>query len=266
MLDAFRRDINYLRISVTDRCNMRCTYCMPEGGMKLFKHEEILSFEEIYEFVKVAVKFGVDKIRFTGGEPLVRNDFPELVKMISSINGIKDMSMTTNGLLLYDYADVLKEYGLKRPNISLDSMIPENFKKITRGGDINKVLKGIEKAKQLGFDPIKINCVIKENQFEEDAQTVAKFCIENNLHIRYIKQMDLKKGEFWVVEGGSGGDCSNCNRLRLTSNGKLKPCLFNDTEYDIRILGAEEAIKKAVLSKPEKGNANNSSSFSNVGG
>ncbi len=266
MLDCFNRKINYLRISVTDRCNMRCTYCMPENGVKLFKHNEILSFEEIYNFVKIAVTLGIEKVRLTGGEPLVRQGFPNLVKMISSIEGIKDLSMTTNGLLLFDYAEILKENGLKRINISLDTLIPENYKKITRGADIEKVLKGIEKAKQLGFNPIKINCVIKDNSNEIDAQSVAKYCVENDLHIRYIKQMDLSKGEFWVVEGGSGGDCLNCNRLRLTSNGKLKPCLFNDIEYDIKELGAEEVIKKAILGKPQKGNANDTSYFSNVGG
>ncbi len=175
MLDCFNRQINYLRISVTDRCNMRCTYCMPEGGVKLFKHDEILSFEEIYNFVKIAVTLGIEKVRLTGGEPLVRQGFPNLVKMISSIEGIKDLSMTTNGLLLFDYAEILKENGLKRINISLDTLIPENYKKITRGADIEKVLKGIEKAKQLGFDPIKINCVIKDNSNEIDAKSVAKY-------------------------------------------------------------------------------------------
>lgn len=155
MFDRFNRKINYLRISVTDRCNLRCVYCMPEEGVVLLDHKEILSFDEIVDVAKTAVRKGVDKIRVTGGEPLVRNGIIDLVKMIGEIDGIKDFSMTTNGILLSKYADDLANAGLHRVNISLDTLDPEKFKQITRGGDIQKVFDGIEAAKKAGLNPIK---------------------------------------------------------------------------------------------------------------
>src|ERR1035437_4175707 len=226
MFDRFNRKLNYLRISVTDRCNLRCTYCMPEKGIKLFRHEEILTFDEITGFTKVAVANGVTKIRITGGEPLVR----------------------------------------KRVNISLDTIDPEKFKVITRNGNINDVFEGINAAKEAGLFPVKINCVVKDSKEEEEAKAVARFCIDNNLKIRYIRQMDLVRGHFSIVDGGTGGDCSSCNRLRLTSNGKLKPCLFSNIEFDIRELGFEKAINLAAELKPECGSKNETGTFYNIGG
>jgi cyclic pyranopterin phosphate synthase len=266
MLDRFDRDLNYLRISVTDRCNLRCIYCMPEEGIKLFRHEEILNFNEIAGFTKVAVSKGVTKVRITGGEPLVRKGITALVRMISDIKGIKDLSMTTNGILLKQYANELSAAGLQRINISLDTIDPEKFKTITRNGDVNDVLEGIEAAKSAGLFPVKINCVIKESKEEEEARAVTRFCIDNNLEIRYILQMDLVKGHFSTVDGGSGGKCSLCNRLRLTSNGKLKPCLFSNLEFDIRELGFEKAIMLAAELKPECGSKNETDAFYNIGG
>jgi cyclic pyranopterin phosphate synthase len=266
MLDRFDRDLNYLRISVTDRCNLRCIYCMPEEGIKLFRHEEILNFNEIAGFTKVAVSKGVTKVRITGGEPLVRKGITALVRMISDIKGIKDLSMTTNGILLKQYANELSAAGLQRINISLDTIDPEKFKTITRNGDVNDVLEGIEAAKSAGLFPVKINCVIKESKEEEEARAVTRFCIDNNLEIRYILQMDLVKGHFSTVDGGTGGNCSLCNRLRLTSNGKLKPCLFSNLEFDIRELGFEKAIMLAAELKPECGSKNETDAFYNIGG
>jgi cyclic pyranopterin phosphate synthase len=266
MLDRFDRDLNYLRISVTDRCNLRCIYCMPEEGIKLFRHEEILNFNEIAGFTKVAVSKGVTKVRITGGEPLVRKGITALVRMISDIKGIKDLSMTTNGILLKQYANELSAAGLQRINISLDTIDPEKFKTITRNGDVNDVFEGIEAAKSAGLFPVKINCVIKESKEEEEARAVTRFCIDNNLEIRYILQMDLVKGHFSTVDGGSGGKCSLCNRLRLTSNGKLKPCLFSNLEFDIRELGFEKAIMLAAELKPECGSKNETDAFYNIGG
>jgi cyclic pyranopterin phosphate synthase len=266
MLDRFDRDLNYLRISVTDRCNLRCIYCMPEEGIKLFRHEEILNFNEIAGFTKVAVSKGVTKVRITGGEPLVRKGITALVRMISDIKGIKDLSMTTNGILLKQYANELSAAGLQRINISLDTIDPEKFKTITRNGDVNDVLEGIEAAKSAGLFPVKINCVIKESKEEEEARAVTRFCIDNNLEIRYILQMDLVKGHFSTVDGGSGGKCSLCSRLRLTSNGKLKPCLFSNLEFDIRELGFEKAIMLAAELKPECGSKNETDAFYNIGG
>ncbi|HEX7493253.1 MAG TPA: radical SAM protein [Bacteroidales bacterium] len=266
MFDRFDRNLNYLRISVTDRCNLRCIYCMPEEGIKLFRHEEILSFNEIAGFTKVAVSKGVTKVRITGGEPLVRKGITALVRMISDIKGIEDLSMTTNGTLLKQYAYELKAAGLQRINVSLDTIDPGKFKTITRSGNVSDVFEGINAAKSAGLLPVKINCVIKESKEEEEARAVTRFCMDNDLEIRYILQMDLVKGHFSTVDGGTGGNCLLCNRLRLTSNGKLKPCLFSNIEFDIRELGFEKAIMLAAELKPECGSKNETDTFYNIGG
>lgn len=266
MYDRFDRDINYLRISVTDRCNLRCTYCMPEEGIQLLRHKDILTFDEIIAFTKIAVAEGVNKVRITGGEPLVRKGVTALVRMLSDIPGINDFSMTTNGVLLRQYAAELKSAGLHRVNISLDTIDPEKYRLITRTGDINNVFEGITAAKEAGLLPVKINCVIKESKDEEEAKAVTRFCLENNLEIRYIRYMNLNQGHYYMVDGGTGGDCGSCNRLRLTANGKLKPCLFSDIEFDIRRLGFEEALRQAIDMKPEFGLKNSTGAFYNIGG
>ena len=266
MYDRFNRQIDYLRISVTDRCNLRCRYCMPEEGIQLLKHEDILSYDEITDFTRIAVKNGVSKVRITGGEPLVRKGIVTLVEMISGIDGIKDLSMTTNGTLLKNFAKDLKLAGLHRVNISLDTIDPARFEFITRGGKIDEVLEGIDAAQKAGLSPVKINCVIMESKDEEDAIGVTDYCIKNDLEIRYIRQMDLVKGHFSTVEGGSGGNCILCNRLRLTANGKLRPCLFDNIEFDIREIGFEKALMMAVELKPESGSNNITGEFYNIGG
>ncbi len=266
MLDKFNRNITYLRISVTDRCNLRCTYCMPGEGIKLLDHNKILSFEEIVEIVRVGVSLSINKVRLTGGEPLVRKGIVDLVRMISSVEGIEDLSMTTNGILLNDMAEPLAEAGLNRVNISLDTIDPLKYISITRNGGIEKVFKGIEAAKKAGLEPIKINCVIFKNESEQNVRNVARFAEENNLQIRYIHQMDLRTGEFSVVEGGEGGNCSICNRLRLTSDGYLKPCLFSELKYDVRKLGIKQAFQLALDNKPRCGTFNKSDDFYNIGG
>jgi GTP 3',8-cyclase len=266
MFDRFDRELNYLRISVTDRCNLRCTYCMPEEGIRLFNHSEILTYNEIAGFTKVAAARGVTKVRITGGEPLVRKGVSALVRMISDIDGIIDLSMTTNGTLLRQFAGELKAAGLKRVNISLDTIDPEKFKEITRNGNINDVFDGISAAREAGLSPVKINCVIKQSKEEPEARAVTQYCLDNGLEIRYIRQMDLVMGHFSIVEGGTGGNCALCNRLRLTSNGKLKPCLFSNIEFDIRELGYEQAIQMAVDAKPECGTQNDTGEFYNIGG
>jgi cyclic pyranopterin phosphate synthase len=239
---------------------------MPEEGIKLFRHEEILSFSEIAAFTKTAVEGGVSKVRITGGEPLVRKGITALVRMIADIEGIEDLSMTTNGTLLKQFAVELKAAGLQRVNVSLDTIDPVKFKTITRTGDINDVFEGIKAAKNAGLSPVKINCVIKESKEEQEARAVTRFCIDNDLEIRYIRQMDLVRGHFSRVEGGTGGECSLCNRLRLTSNGKLKPCLFSNIEFDIRELGFEKALTLAAELKPECGSINETGAFYNIGG
>ncbi len=266
MFDKFDRRLNYLRISVTDRCNLRCRYCMPESGIKLLRHEDILTYDEIAGFTRAAVKSGIDKVRITGGEPLVRKGIVTLVSKLSAIDGIKDFSMTTNGVLLSDFAAPLKEAGLHRVNISLDTIDPHRFEYLTRKDSLASVMKGIEAAVTAGLIPVKINCVVKENGDEPDAQAVAEYCRANGLEIRFIRQMDLVNGHFYVVEGGTGGDCKNCNRLRLTSDGKLKPCLFNDIEFDIRKMPYEEALTLAAYHKPACGTTNITGEFYNIGG
>ncbi len=266
MIDCKGRVINYLRISVTDRCNLRCNYCMPEEGVKLVDHSKILTFTQIVDFTREAVFMGIDKIRLTGGEPLVRKGITELVSMLSSIQGINDLSMTSNGILLSGFARELKDAGLMRVNISLDAIDQERYRLITRGGDVKLVFKGIEAALKYGLKPVKINCVVNRDRDEPDALDVARYASETGCDVRFIPRMDLERGTFGVVSGGSGGDCTKCNRLRLTSTGMLKPCLFSDIEIDTLKLGAKKSIEMAISRKPEKGLHNNTGGFYNIGG
>ncbi len=266
MYDKYNRRINYLRISVTDRCNLRCVYCMPAEGIQMLRHEDILTFDEIVEVVRTAVDHGVTKVRLTGGEPLVRKGITDLVTMIHGIEGIRDLSMTTNGILLEKFAKELKEAGLQRINVSLDTLQPNKFREITRGGELEKVLEGLRAASETGLAPIKLNCVVQNSSDEFDAMEVKRYGDENGFQVRFIRQMDLAHGEFYVVEGGEGGNCSICNRLRLTSNGMVKPCLFNAIGYSVRKFGAEEAILRAVEHKPKCGTINVKEQFYNIGG
>lgn len=266
MFDSFKRNITYLRVSITDRCNLRCLYCMPDDGIRLLDHKEILSFEEIIAVIKVAVANGIDKVRITGGEPLVRKGVVHLVEMISGLDGIKDFGLTTNGILLRNFATQLSQAGLHRVNISLDTVNPEKYRQITRGGDVREVFRGIDAARKAGLEPLKINCVVKNSSMEPDAMQVKEYCRTEGLEVRFIHEMDLESGCFTVVEGGRGGDCTRCNRLRLTADGKIKPCLFNDLGFDIREFGIEGAFRKAVEMKPERGSLNLSNKFHNIGG
>lgn len=266
MFDQFNRHITYLRISVTDRCNLRCAYCMPAEGVTMLRHEDILTFDEIVNFTKVAIELGIKKVRITGGEPLVRRGIVDLVKMLSAIDGINDLSMTTNGVLLKQFAKPLFEVGIKRINVSLDSIDPVKFRETTRGGNLKDVIEGILYAKAVGFDPIKINCVVNRNSNEPDAIEVKRFANENGLKVRFIPLMDLDSGVHGVVEGGEGGNCANCNRLRLTANGMVKPCLFSDIGFSVREFGAKQALLKAVEQKPACGGISTKGEFYNVGG
>ncbi|MFH2013139.1 MAG: GTP 3',8-cyclase MoaA [Pseudomonadota bacterium] len=197
MIDPYNRTINYLRVSITDRCNLRCLYCMPVDGISKIKHEEILSYEEILRIVKVAVKKGITKIRITGGEPLARKEVVAFVHSLSKINGIKDLSLTTNGILLKDFASELFDSGLHRVNISMDSLDHVKFKNITRGGDFKKVLDGIEEAKKIGFSPIKINTVIIRDFNDGEVIDFAKLSIHNPYHIRFIELMPIGSNSEW---------------------------------------------------------------------
>ncbi len=266
MFDRFERRINYLRISVTDRCNLRCVWCMPEEGVELLPHDQVLSFEEILEVTRVAVDMGVNKVRLTGGEPLIRRDIVDLVAMLSALEGISDLAMTTNGILLQALAHPLKRAGLMRVNVSLDAMDPERYRELTRGGDIRQVLEGLHAARKAGLSPIKINCVVEKSSSEPDARAVARFAEEQGYEARYIRRMDVYKAEFSVVEGGTGGDCRQCNRLRLSSDGMIMPCLFSHAAFSVRQLGEREAIRQAVEAKPESGQTGRHSGLYAIGG
>ena len=266
MKDRFGRTIDYLRISVTDRCNLRCRYCMPKEGVPLLRHDQILSFEEIVEAARTAVQMGVTQIRLTGGEPLVRRGIVELVASIADIDGVEDLSMTTNGILLARYARDLHRAGLKRVNVSLDTTDPARYRQITRGGDIQQVFEGIRTARQAGLDPVKLNCVVSESSAESDAESVRQFGQAQGFQVRMIRQMTFATGCFSVVEGGAGGDCERCNRIRLSSDGKVRPCLFSDIFFDSRRLGPSEAMRRAVDMKPKAGKPCGHTAMQTIGG
>jgi len=294
--DSFGRIHNNLRISVTDRCNIRCFYCMPETDVKFVDRGEILDFEEIERFVRVAVGLGIRKLRITGGEPLVRRDLPVLVRRLAAIRGIEDMALTTNGVLLKEFAQPLFDAGLHRLNVHIDTLDRARFHQITRRDDLGRVLDGLAAAKQTGFK-IKLNAVAVKNLVEEDIVPLARYARENGFEVRYIEFMPLDAQNLWdrtkvlladdilaqlsreisplhpvpdpdprapaseyVYEDGGGTVgliasvsrpfCLNCNRLRLTADGKLRYCLFAIEEDDVKGLmrsGADDAAIEALV-------------------
>jgi cyclic pyranopterin phosphate synthase len=206
------------------------------------------------------------KIRLTGGEPLVRRDAVELVRMISGVRGVRDLAMTTNGTLLAQHAAALRAAGLQRVNVSLDTLDPGRYARITRGGRLADVLAGIEAAERSGLYPIKLNCVVRRSSQDTDATAVAGFGRSRGYPVRFIRQMHLPEGRFAVVEGGRGGDCARCDRLRLSSNGLVRPCLFSEVGFSVRELGPEYAIRRAVEQKPRCGTVNRVMPMSAIGG
>ncbi|MGI6032233.1 MAG: GTP 3',8-cyclase MoaA [Coriobacteriales bacterium] len=319
MEDKFGRRIDYLRISLTDRCNLRCIYCMPEEGVPWKSHQDILRIEEIAEFVRYAAQLGVRKVRLTGGEPLVRKGVVDLVRDIHETPGIEDISLTTNGVLLPQMAHDLKEAGLNRVNISLDTLDPVQYTYVTRRGKIDDVFAAINAALEVGFDPVKINAVAVRS-LDQDFFGFAKLSIDRPLHVRFIEYMPVGEssggtGAGWTEkdvisaseiieiinakaesagvgklapvskgdEPGGGGPaiyykfpgakgtvgfisamsnhfCATCNRLRLTADGKIRPCLFSDREIDVKAAlrgpDPEHAviadIKDAIGIKPDE--------------
>jgi cyclic pyranopterin phosphate synthase len=213
--DGFQRGISYLRVSVTDRCNLRCIYCMPPEGVPLVSHQDILSFEEIMLVVRAAVETGMDKIRITGGEPLVRAGIVELVRMISEVEGIRDISMTTNGILLDKYAAKLAEAGLQRINISLDTLKPDRFRQITRSGDLADALRGLEAARKAGLNPVKINVVPMQGINDDEIRDFARMTLQEGWHVRFIELMPLN--------GVAGLVKSDVLRSEIETLGTLEP-------------------------------------------
>lgn len=266
MIDPFGRTIEYLRISVTDKCNFRCYYCMPAEGVPFLPHTAILRFEEIVEIARVAISLGITRFRLTGGEPLVRRGIINLVDMLAKLDGIEDLAMTTNGALLAPMASDLKAHGLRRINISLDTMDPARFREMTRGGNLDDVIDGIEASRIAGLHPIKLNIVVRDPANDSDAGMVEKFAQEKGYESRRIRMMNLDSGTFSVIEHSTRGDCKLCNRLRLTCDGFIRSCLMSEVMFNVRELGAAEAIRRGVLFKPEHGTGAPGSAMNRIGG
>ena len=307
--DDFGRAINYLRVSVTDRCNLRCVYCMPAEGVDKQAHGEILRYEEIALIVRAAAELGVRKVRLTGGEPLARLGLPDLVRMLAAVPGIDDLAMTTNGTLLARHAQALAEAGLRRVNISLDTLHPERFRHITRHGQLSDVWAGIAAAQAAGLAPIKLNMVVVRGLNDDEIVDLARRTSSHGWHVRFIELMPIGANVDWAGDGvvpikevrgrieaalgpleaaeagspagngparyyhlpGAAGTvgfiaaisehiCRTCNRLRLTADGRLRPCLMSDEELDLRPVlraGADlDAVKElliqAIRRKPER--------------
>ena len=229
MIDRYNREINYLRISITDRCNLRCMYCMPKEGMSLIGHDDILRYEEILRVVKVAVKLGIVKVRVTGGEPLVRKGIVDFLASLKTIDGLKDISLTTNGILLEAFAKPLFDAGIKRINISLDSLNPQKYASITRRGDLKVVLKGIEEAFRTGFSPVKINVVVIKGFNEDEVLDFARLSFEKPYQIRFIELMPIGK----VGIDNNGKYISNDSVIeRIESFYTLDPVAGNSKKTD----------------------------------
>lgn len=304
MKDGQGRQIDYLRISLTDRCNLRCIYCMPEHGVKSIPHESILTLEEVHKAIECASQLGIKHIRFTGGEPTVRKGLLSLIERTAQTPGIESVALTTNAILLPNMAADLKAAGLSRVNISLDTIDAEQYRFITRRGNLDDALKGVEAALSSGLSPVKLNTVVVRS-LNQDLLSFVRLTVDAPLHVRFIEYMPIGSGEDcggcgwglddvvpakeiietinmqaqsiglgslqpttatpdgWgpalyyrlpdaqgtvgVISAISNHFCASCNRLRLTADGKIKPCLFSDTEYDIRS-ALRKGDKEEVLS------------------
>ncbi|OAS24391.1 GTP 3',8-cyclase MoaA [Paenibacillus oryzisoli] len=303
LLDRFGRMHDYLRISVTDRCNLRCVYCMPEDGMEFEPDEKLLTFDEITEIVRILARLGVRKLRLTGGEPLVRKNLEQLIGRLSQIPGIEDIALTTNGIYFASRAEKLRAAGLTRVNISLDSLRADRFSLITRGGDIRRVLASIEEAYRVGITPIKLNVVLMKGINDDEIVDFLQMTRDRPIQVRFIEYMpighqdeDWKKrylslttvldrckemgweatasdavygngpaqnyriegalGSFGLIHPISDHFCETCNRLRLTADGNIKPCLYWSDEFNVRkFIGDDAAVEdlffRALDIKPE---------------
>ena len=301
LTDSFGRKINYLRLSVTDRCNMRCVYCMPAEGVHLVRHDDILSYEELLLIAEAAVANGIEKIRITGGEPLVRKGLLPFLEKLAVIPGLKQLVLTTNALNLAEMAADLRSAGVQRLNISLDSLNPETFATITRGADLQRVLAGITAAEQAGF-PVKINMVAMRGVNDREILDFVNLTLERKVSVRFIEYMPAireagweakvvsgeeimgrvagnysysvqerdgmagparifrvegAQGTFGIITPLTGHFCNECNRIRVTSSGKVRSCLFADDSLDLRPLlakrdrdGVAAALRAVVTCKP----------------
>ncbi|MDD3168916.1 MAG: GTP 3',8-cyclase MoaA [Eubacteriales bacterium] len=304
MKDSFGREISYMRISVTDRCNLRCRYCMPEEGIENLGHDKILSFENIERIVKAAVALGIKKYRLTGGEPLARKGIVHLVESLAKIDGVEELAMTTNGTLLADQAEALKKAGLHRVNISVDSLKYDKYEEITRGGDLDAAFAGVNAALRVGLKPLKLNVVAMAGFNDDEILDFIQLTINHPINIRFIELMPIGQaeknceyrylsseeiksklpgliplnkqegvaeiykypealGNIGFISPMSNQFCGSCDKIRLTADGKLKPCLHTDEEIDLgEILNKnddvllKETIRNAILRKGEKHHLN----------
>ena len=266
--DRYNRKIDYLRISVTDHCNYRCVYCMPEAPFMGKNDSDVLSYEQIESVSKVAANMGIHKIRLTGGEPLIRKDIEQLVARLTAIEGIEEVCMTTNGSLLADMATKLKKSGLSRVNISIDSLDADRYRMLTGGGDLHQALAGVEAAQKAELVPIKINMVILADTTEEKIEKMQAFCDRQGLQLQKIMQFSLydRADLSRRFKTQRPPKCSTCNRLRLTADGHLKPCLFSDNEVRVDFDNIADSILKAVAKKPENGSSCRNRFMNQIGG
>ena len=296
MKDHYGREIEYLRISLTDLCNLRCVYCMPAEGVSKLRHGQVLSIEEVCEIAEAAVELGIRKIRLTGGEPLVRRGVVDLVRMLKALPGLEELALTTNGILLPDLAQPLKEAGLDRVNISLDTLDAEKYRRLTRIGSLDQALAGIRAAQEAGLVPIKLNAVLIGGVNDDEIPALADLTRTQPFEMRFIELMPIGDAEVFGPEAYLPADevlrrlpeleplpnergsvarryrlpgavgtvglispvscsfCGECNRIRLTADGHMKPCLHAAKEFPLRGLHGEalrEAIRAAVNAKPE---------------
>lgn len=268
MLDKFNRQINYLRISVTDRCNLRCRYCMPAEGVPTKSHQQMLTYEQIIAVAETAVSLGITKIRLTGGEPLVRKGVLFLISSLRKITALQELALTTNGVLLPEMAQALKESGIHRINISLDTLDPEKYKEITYNGDIRHVLQGIDAVVAAGFLNTKINMVVMPGVNDSEVERMQTFCLEKGLKLQRINHYSLSDirsiDHRYTAERPMS--CSHCNRIRLTADGKLKPCLFSDLEIPLDFNHLKESLIQAIQGKPHAGSMNSTTQNWQIGG
>jgi GTP 3',8-cyclase len=261
MFDRFNRPITYLRISVTDKCNLRCLYCMPPEGVSPRRHQDLLSFEQM----TAVARLGVTKIRLTGGEPLVKRCITDLVRMLAGIEGLQHLAMTTNGTLLAKFARPLRKAGLDSVNVSLDTLDADKYRFLTRGGSREDALAGVEAARQEGF-PVKINMVVLEGTRKQEIEAMRRFCEERGLQLQLINHYDLGRKKTDSYGFDRPPFCARCNRIRLMADGMLKPCLHSDLEVKIDFSRLEDSLKEAAFSKPERGSTCRNRVMSQIGG
>ena len=295
MNDTLGRKITYLRLSVTDLCDLRCIYCMPEHGVPKRAHSEICSLEELCDMAAAAVSLGVRKVRITGGEPLVRRGVVSLCQMLRALPGLEELCLTTNGVRLPELAAPLREAGVDRLNISLDTLRPERYRSITRIGELSSVLRGLDAAEAAGFSHTKLNCVLMGGVNDDEIEDFVRLTQARPLSVRFIELMPMGACAGWdkarflsagavldrvpelepagtdgvsrlyripgaagtvgLIEPMSHAFCAECSRIRITADGKLKPCLHADTEIALRGLHGEallDAIRQGIARKPER--------------